>query len=58
MTRGTDNAGNVETPGAGNEFNIDTSKPTAGIIVPADTAAYNAMSVLSGTASDQTGSLG
>ena len=55
MTRGTDNSGNVETVGPGNLFNIDNAQPTAGIIVPAHNGAYNALSALSGTATDHTG---
>ena len=58
MTRGTDNAGNEETPGAGNVFSIDNNPPTASFVVPANGAGYNSMTAMSGTASDWSGSGG
>src|SRR5213079_1964889 len=42
ISRATDQAGNVETPGAGNTFTIDTTPPTSSVSFPADAAKLNA----------------
>lgn len=53
MSRATDNAGNVETPGAGITVTVSNPSPTSAITYPANHASINsARVVISGTATN------
>ena len=51
-TKATDIAGNVETPGAGTTFTIDSIAPVSVITAPIDASFKNAVTSISGTATD------
>ena len=54
-SKARDSLGNVETPGAGNSFFAETQPPASVVLFPTHLYRRNALAVISGTATDETG---
>ncbi|MDI6791473.1 MAG: Ig-like domain-containing protein, partial [bacterium] len=54
QSRTTDGAGNIETPGTGSTFTIDTTRPTSQIISPVNGANINSITTITGTSTGDT----
>ncbi|MFH1784085.1 MAG: DUF2341 domain-containing protein [bacterium] len=52
QSRGTDDVGNVETPGAGNTISYDTTAPASAVGSPVNGTTVGSLTTISGAASD------
>jgi hypothetical protein len=52
QSEATDNAGNIETPGAGNSFTFDNVPPASSVTFPVNASYQNSLVTLAGAASD------